>query len=160
MAESILMNFITGVENGEKFSVNFEERNMRLGNKYLIKNGVYDASTPLTFSTDQSDDVEMLLRMIGILYSKYKYSTPSERSESKKRKYFKALSAEELSDEQLVCGAEREVAQARLEGFILCAILSGAFKWDENKMGKWFYQSKSDPDLVILRSWVDGIKNI
>jgi hypothetical protein len=35
-------------------------------------------------------------------------------------------------------------------------ILSGDFEWDEELHGKWFYQRPSDPDLIILRSWVDG----
>ena len=30
------------------------------------------------------------------------------------------------------------------------------FVWDEEIMGKWFYQRPSDPDLIILRSWVEG----
>jgi hypothetical protein len=32
----------------------------------------------------------------------------------------------------------------------------GLFKWDEETMGKWFWQSKKDKDLVILRQWIEG----
>jgi len=84
---------------------------------------------------------------------------PSERSDSKRRKYFKALSVNEILDEQLMIAERREIAQAKLEGFILCMVLTGQFIWDEPTMGKWFYQSANDPDLVILRSWVENKNN-
>ena len=48
----------------------------------------------------------------------------------------------------------REVARAKLEGFILCVVLSGKFKWAK-EMGSWFWVSKSDPDLVILRQFIE-----
>ena len=59
-----------------------------------------------------------------------------------------------MTDEELVNGEDRNVAKAKLEGFILCATLAGYLIWDERKMGKWFYQGK-DKDLVILREWID-----
>ena len=49
----------------------------------------------------------------------------------------------------------REIAQAKLEGYILCMMLENKFVWDEYKMGKWFYQSKEEPDLVILKKWIE-----
>ena len=65
-----------------------------------------------------------------------------------------------MTDEQLMCGERREVAQATLEGFILCMILNGELVWDEDIMGKWFWQSVEDKDLVILRQWVEPEYNI
>ena len=97
--------------------------------------------------------------MIRDLYTSYKYSLPSERNDNKRRRYFKALSVDELTDEQLIKADKRETRQAALEGFILCSILTGQLKWDEAIMGKWFYQSVSDPDLVILRSWIENKNN-
>ena len=32
----------------------------------------------------------------------------------------------------------------------------GKFKWDEKKLGKWFWESKVDSDLVILKNWVEN----
>ena len=55
----------------------------------------------------------------------------------------------------LMSADRRDVASAAIEGFVLCMILEGQFIWDEEEMGKWFYQSDRDPDLVILRSWVE-----
>ena len=53
----------------------------------------------------------------------------------------------------------REIAQARIEGFVLCMVLEGQFIWDEEELGKWFYQSDRSPDLVILRSWIENKNN-
>jgi hypothetical protein len=35
-------------------------------------------------------------------------------------------------------------------------IVDGCFVWNADEMGKWFWESKSDPDLVILRKWVEN----
>lgn len=142
------------VENGDPFHIDFEKRTMKVGGEKLIDNGEWDTSKAL--HPYNIYDKHALLHMIRELYRNYKYSLPSERSDNKRRKYFKALSVEELTDEQLILGQPREVTQFMLEAFILCTILSGDFVWDEEIMGKWFYQRPSDPDLVILRNWVEG----
>ena len=98
-----------------------------------------------------------LLFELEVLYRVYKYSLPSERSDNKRRKYFKALPIEEIEDEQLMTAERREYSRAVLEGFVLCMIVSGKLVWDEEIMnGKWFWQSDIEPDLVVLRSWVEG----
>ena len=142
------------VESGERFHINFEKRTMKVGGKVIIDKGMYDTSKELYNGEIYSPEV--LLHMIRELYRNYKYSLPSERSDSKRRKYFKALSVDELTDEQLIVGQPREIAQFAIEAFILCTILSGDFVWDEKIMGKWFYQHPSDPDLIILKSWIEG----
>ena len=142
------------VESGEPFYIDFEKRIMKVGRNKIIDNGEYDTSKVLHGYEIYSPQV--LLHMIRELYRNYKYSLPSERSDNKRRKYFKALSVDELTDEQLIVGMPREVAQFALEAFVLCTILNGDFVWDEELHGKWFYQHHSDPDLIILRSWVEG----
>lgn len=150
---TIYEELVKRVSEGETFYVNFKNRSLKIGKKFVITDGVYDDSRELiAYSYDK---LESLLEIIDNLYCNYKYSLPSERSDSKRRKYFKALSINEMNDMQLIAGERREVAQARLEGFILCMILGGKFKWIED-LGKWFYQSKTDPDLVILRSWIEN----
>lgn len=156
---SIYLELIERVDNGESFHIDFEKRNMKVGNDFLIKEGEFDESRHLVDDSELYADYSLgvVLRMIGQLYKNYKYSLPSERSENKRRRYFKALPMEEITDEQLMVAERREVAQATLEGFVLCMIISGHLIWDEEIMqGKWFYQSKTDPDLVLLRSWVEG----
>ena len=150
---SILLELVQRVDEGEAFHIDFEKRNMKVGKDYLIKKGEYNGDEHKLIGTMNMNDV---LRTIVDLYHEYKHSLPSERSENKRRKYFKALPMEELDDFHLFNPIRREPAQARLEGFILCMILNGSFVWDEEKLGKWFWQSQNDPDLVILRSWVEN----
>ena len=152
---TIFEELIKRVSDGEKFRIDFENRTMKVGNTKLIDNGKYDENRLLIYEYNVYS-LHVLLHMIRELYRNYKTSIPSERSSKKRKCYFKALSADELTDEQLMCGERREVAQATLEGFILCMILNGELVWDEGIMGKWFWESRSDSDLIILRKWVDG----
>ena len=154
---SIYLELLERVSNGEPFHIDFEKRNMKVGKDYLIKEGEFDESKSVFKLCERCNDIETILHRIGLLYTNYKHSLPSERSDNKRRKYFKALPVEELTDEQLMVAERRETSRAALEGFVLCMIVSGQLVWDENVMnGKWFYQSKTDPDLVLLRSWVEG----
>lgn len=147
---TIYEELLLRTEQGEKFHIDFEKRNMKVGKDWLIKNGECETGRILYGYRPVH-----VLELIEDWYEDYKYSCPSERSDSKRKGYFKALSVDELSDEEMVCGEPREYAQAKLEGFILCAILMGHLKWDEETMGKWFWQSKKEPSLVILRQWVE-----
>ena len=68
----------------------------------------------------------------------------------------------DLSDTDMLYGELREVARFKLEAYVLFCIVLGVFVWDEERMGKWFWQSEEDKDLVILRQWVEpehDIKN-
>ena len=151
---STYLELLERVSNGESFHINFEKRNMKVGNDYLIKDGEFGESKELVSSPY---DMRTILNMIGELYKIYKYSLPSERSDNKRRKYFKALPMEEITNEQLMVAERREISQAALEGFVLCMIVSEQLVWDEEIMnGKWFWQSEMDSDLVLLRSWVEG----
>ena len=145
---TIYEELIQKVSEGSRFNINFETRTMKIGKKKVIDNGEYGDKELISIKINDPLDI------IENLYSQYKFSIPSKRSENKRRGYFKALSANELTDEELICGERREVARARLEGFILCMILNGKLTWDEFTMGKWFWQSNNDPDLVILKKWI------
>lgn len=153
----IFVELIEMVENGETFHIDFEKKTMKIGREYLITaDKRYTAEELFGKLYETPYSLHVVLHEISELYKNYKYSLPSERNDKKRRKYFKALSVDELTDEQLMCARQRESAQAALEGFILCSILAGHLVWDEEIMGKWFWQSKNDPDLVILRSWIEG----
>lgn len=149
----IMEELVERVYDGEKFHIDLEKRNMKVGNDYLIRDGEYDKSK-YQISDNSHIELNTVLFAIETFYNDYKYSIPSERSEGKRRKYFKALPIEELTDEQLVVGMPREVAQCALEGYMMCYILDGSLYWDEQLMGKWFWQSKNDNDLVILKKWI------
>jgi hypothetical protein len=150
---TIYEELIKRVEEGESFYINFKNQSLKIGKKFVVTDGFYDDDRIL-FTTSELE-MSDVLSYIETLYDNYKYSLPSERSDSKRRTYFKALSVDKLTDEQMATGERREVARAKLEGFILCMIVDGFFVWDEDTMGKWFYQSDRDSDLVILRSWVE-----
>ena len=149
---SIFLKGLEQVENGERFHIDFEKRTMKIGQAKLIDNGEYDTSQALY--DERFDNSRTLLDKVGELYIAYKFSLPSERSDKKRIKYFKALPIEELTDEQLIYGTRREVAQYMLEAFILCAIINGDFVWDDEIHGKWFYKDKAEQDLVILKNWI------
>ena len=149
---SIFLKGLERIENGERFYIDFEQGTMKIGQDKVIDNGEYDTSQVLY--DEKFENSRTLLDKVRELYIAYKFSLPSERSDKKRRKYFKALPIEELTDEQLIYGARREVAQYMLEAFILCVILNGDFVWDDEIHGKWFYQDKSEQELVILKNWI------
>ena len=151
---TIYEELVKRVQDGETFYINFRNKSLKIGKKFVIADGVYDDNRTL-YATSGLDMYD-ILQWIEMLYIEYKHSLPSERSDNKRQAYFKALSVNNLTDAQMATGKRREVARAQLEGFILCMIVNGSFIWDEEKMGKWFWQSKDDPDLVILRSWIEN----
>ena len=141
------------VSQGSKFYVNFKERSVRLDGKIVVQNGNFGENI---YEGDADDfTLERTLSTIEQLYQEYKHSVPSERSESHRRTYFNALPEKELSDNDMMYGERRETARALLEVYVLEAVCRGWLYWDEPTMGKWFWQSKKDKDLIILRQWID-----
>lgn len=150
---TIYEELIKRVSDGENFYINLKNRSMKIGKKFLIADSIYDQERELI--DFGCTDTQAVLSEVEKLYKIYKHSLPSERSDNKRKKYFKALSIEEIPDKYLFNAEKREIAQAKLEGFILCMMLKGKFVWAED-IGKWFWQSKNDPDLVILRNWIEN----
>ena len=126
------------IENGAKFHISFEKRELHIDGKQV------DVSC-----AEQDFSFEKLEN----LYRRYRHSLPGERDNSR-RNYFIALPEEELSDDDMFYGERRQIARFRLEFYVLRAIVSGALVWNED-WGKWFWQSKNDKSLVLLRSWVE-----
>ena len=131
------------------------------GSMRYIENSIYDMHHELIVIDEikpgmsKKECNNVCFEIIENLYHKYKYSRPSEKSERyRRREYFRALKPDEMTDEQLVTGEDRDFARAALEAFILCASLAGYLTWDEEQMGNhWFYQGK-DKDLIILKKWI------
>lgn len=151
--DNIYQEAIRAVEKGAKFAVHFRSRSLKLNGKYLIKDGRYEAELGVPLCSG-----EEFLANVEELYYRYKHSVPSERSEGKSRRYFTALPERELNDQAILYGERRDKAQIELELYVLCQILNG-FEWVPETMGKWFWQSKADKDLVILRQWVETDPN-
>ncbi len=150
--ENIYQEAISAVEGGANFRIDFASRSLKVDGKYIIRNGEYEGS--LGVEPESENEV---LAHIEELYLSYKHSLPSERSESKSRRYFMALPEKKLDDEDMMYGERRDKAQIELELYLLCQILQG-FRWDAGTMGNWFWQSSADKDLVILREWVEPQK--
>ncbi|MCM1302195.1 MAG: hypothetical protein NC250_09320 [Alistipes senegalensis] len=150
---NIYQKAVSAVEEGANFRVDFPTRSLKLRGKFIIKNGEYAGKLGV-----QKCSEEEFFSKVEELYDRYKHSLPSERSESKARRYFMALPERELSDDAMLYGERRDKAQIELELFILCQLLGG-FRWNTEKFGKWFWQSANDKDLIILRDWVEPINN-
>lgn len=148
--DNIYQEAVRAVGDGAKFMIDFPSRSLKLNGKYIIRNGEYEGK--LGVSRCHEDE---FLANVEELYSRYKHSVPSERSESKSRQYFMALQERSLSDDDMLFGERRDKAQIQLELYILCQLIHG-LTWNPAKMGKWFWQSKADKDLVILRTWVEA----
>ena len=132
--EDIYRETVTAIENGANFRIDFQSRSLKVNGRHMIRNGRYDGAPWLP------------------------ESIPSERSQSKSRRYFMALPESDLEDGDMLYGQHRDTAQFELEFYILCRIIGG-FTWNPETMGKWFWQSEKDKDLVILRKWVEPGSN-
>lgn len=135
---------IQSVENGDYFLVNLETKSLRIGKEMVINDGKYEGEL---IGDLPCDPWEMLEK----LFINYYLSRPGAWSERKKC-YFAAKNVKEMSDIELACGEQRLIAQAKLEGFVLCAVLSGLLKWNP-LYGNWFWKSKKYPELVLLKKW-------
>ena len=137
------------VRNGARFSINFEKRILHFNRKLVDLSDV-------NFLPVRD---EVMFNAIETRYNEYKHSVPSERSESRRKRYFRALPEKELSDEDMMYGLPREYARCRLELYILIMIVSGNLRWHK-EWGNWFWQSSTDKDLVILREWIEPRKEV
>ncbi len=146
--DNIYKSSVDKVSHGARFRIDFPHRSLKLDGKYIIKDGKYDGELGI----DKPDNP---LKVITQLFIRYHHSLPSERSESKRHNYFSALPECKLSDEDMLYGEPREVAQIKLELYVLIMILNGWLAWDEFAKGKWFWQSPEVKDLIILKEWLN-----
>jgi hypothetical protein len=150
--ENIFQETLAAVREGVRFRINFSERSLQVGRKYIIKNGEFEGE--LGYESLSRED---FLDEVERLYYIYKNSIPSERSQGKHRLYFSALPEYKLHDDSMLFGEQREIAQVELELTVLCQIILG-FQWDEGSMGTWFWQGQ-DKDLIMLRQWFEPNTN-
>lgn len=142
---TIYEQLISNVIRGARYSIDLKTKTLKVNNTKLIDNGKY---TGQLINFKKGTDV---LNKIERSYNRFKHSVPSERSD-KHQSVFKALSVDELDDIDMMFGMKRELAQAILEGMVLCSILSGDLKYP-GKQGTWFYKSINEPELILLNSW-------
>lgn len=77
-------------------------------------------------------------------YAVYKHSIPSEKTMHRPSRFY-ALPESELSDDDMLYGVSREDAERALEKALRGFVMPDG--------SGWFWQSRNDPDLVVLRSW-------
>lgn len=144
---NIFKETIEAVEQGSRFWIDFQTRSLKVNGKYVIKDGQYEGVLGIEIPANPLERIEEL-------FHRYHHSIPSERSEHKRRSYFRALDEHELDDEDMLYGVGREQAQVELELYILCAILQGKLVWNDFAEGKWFWQSTSESSLILLKNWI------
>ena len=85
------------------------------------------------------------------LYAQFKRSVPNRHVKLNKG-YFKALSSDSLTMQELMDNMPRPEARMALEGFILLASVNGLIPWHNPKY--FFWQSATDPDCIVYRDWI------
>ena len=135
---------INSVSSGSVFNVDLKKKVLQLD-----KNNV-----PLDNMSVNISSSEDMLSTIHKLFERYKYSVPSERSEGKKRRYFKALKLSEIDYDDFMFGEGRDTAQIKLELYVLLSSIYYKHFWEEIFKEHFFYQSDKDRDLIILKDWV------
>ena len=133
-------------ERSDKIHIDLCKKTIKIGRKIII-----DSGQVVVNKVFDNDFTELLTESLDIdeLYKQYKYSIPSERDD--RRHYFKALSVNQLTDEQLVVGMPRLEARIRLEAYILLASLTGELQW---KNPQHWYWVGEDEDFIILKKYI------
>lgn len=153
--ESLYKNFLSEVIKGKNFKLDLKNKTIKVNRNVLVDKGAFKEGCVLINENDLSDfGVNVLSNapydLIEALFKEFKHSVPSKSNDGC-TSYFKALKADELTDEELVINMPRSFAQAILEGYIFFASLQGWVKW--NSEDHWFWQGK-DKDLIILKEWI------
>ena len=135
---------INSVSSGSVFNVDLKKKVLQLD-----KNNI-----PLDNINVNISSSEDMLSTIHKLFERYKHSVPSERSEGKRRRYFKALKLSEIEYDDFMFGEGRDTAQIKLELYVLLSSIYHKDFWEEIFKEQFFYQSDKDKDLIILKDWV------
>lgn len=132
-------SFISMVENGYKFKIDLVNKKSFLKGKNKRSSWVEIKVSDLINPTSWD--------MVEELYNIYKRSIPTREKLNGNNPYFKAINVEDLNEVDILNGEQRNIAQAMLELYIMKSNL----KIDDDK---WFWQSKKDRDLIVLKKWL------
>lgn len=114
----------------------------------LVRSLTIGNTVPL--QNNGTENVATSVEALESAYDSFKHSIPSEKTMHRTSR-FHALPESELSDDDMLYGVSREQAEMDLE-----KALQG-FSIPEDA-GSWFWQSKKDKDLVVLKSWLPPVK--
>lgn len=154
---SLLYKVIQESKNNKRIKIDLKNKNLLIDNKYFIKNKeVDDSITNLIVYNDLIDygidecDVNCW-DVLYNLYELFKYSVPRKNKKYQKKSYFKAIDHNELSDKELIENMDRTEIQNVLEAYVLICSLMGKLVINNQH---WFWQSKEDKDLIVLKEWL------
>lgn len=144
---SIYMDLLHAVECGSKFRINLKEKTLKIdGFEFILQDNLIENNDLIYLGVYETEP----WKVIEELYLRYKRSTPSAHCNGNKP-YFKADSAEDLTDDELAFNEPRNLMQCALEGYVLLAGLSGLIEWQNEN--HWFWQSTLDKELIVLKEW-------
>jgi len=123
-----------------------------LKNKFAIENGEYLILNGKILNQAIASIQTITEQLLNQLYHNYKHSVPNYDDNCQQDSmYFRALDITELSDTDLKNNIPRDKARTALELAILVGYIRGDLIFDRSK---WFWQSKEEPDFMILRKWI------
>ena len=147
---------IAATEEAFRIQMDLAAKKLMYGNMVLIDDGKLMTpsirlpdGTDVSFTGIMEYDGEPYAE-VERLYTIYKRSVPSKHEKLNKG-YFKALSSDSLTYEELEGNIPRLEARILLEGFILCAASAGLIPW---ATPKHFYWQGADRDLILYREWI------
>ncbi len=127
--------FCERIDNGSRWSTNLKTF------KVVVDGETVSNHTDFLEWNPNADD-------LAIAYANYKSSVPSRKP---KKSIFKAKTIEELTDEELYNGEDRDTALAKLEAMVILYVLNNPFP---NK--GWFLKFG---ELILLKKlWDNKIK--
>lgn len=131
----------------EHISIDLNTRTIQIGEQIVLHHGMLSNTLHIhgliCFEGNPYAEIERL-------YAQYKRSVPS-RHERLNKGYFKALSSDALSMQELENNMRRTEARIRLEGFICLASCEGLIPWH---IPRHFFWRGTDPDCIVYRNWI------
>lgn len=140
---SIYSDLLERVDKGARFNINLVDKTLKIDGKEVVFEG--NLMERKDFHNDKPWEI------LETLYGYYKRSIPSERHNGSKS-FFKADSVEDLTDDEIAFNHQRGLAQFALECYVLFASVLGWLKFDNEN--HWFWQSKKDKELIVLKEWI------
>ena len=126
------------------------KNNIDLDAKTVIRDGVIIIKNGNPQNGYKIDPTPVSFAQLETLYNAYKHSIPDGYDRGKS--YFKALTYDQLSLDDLLHGSNRQNAKQNLEMAIITGVLNGSLTWNDDT--HWFWQSQIDKDFVILKKWI------
>lgn len=140
---------MAAVARGARAVVSLKRHSLSVDGRALIADGLWQGQLGVPVV-----DEDTALAMIEQAFADYERSVPLHDGHDHSR-WFAALDEDQLTDCDLVTGHERPLARCRLELLTLSLIVNGSLTPDGTQMqGRWFWQSKAHPRLVILTQWL------